>query len=40
MQVTQSKIIGIIDSIAPVGTEMFGYPVIGKQEEIIELMIN
>jgi sugar O-acyltransferase (sialic acid O-acetyltransferase NeuD family) len=31
------KIIGIIDSVADIGTEMFGYPVIGRQEEIIEL---
>jgi sugar O-acyltransferase (sialic acid O-acetyltransferase NeuD family) len=31
------KIIGIIDSAADIGTEMFGYPVIGRQEEIIEL---
>ena len=31
------KIIGIIDSLADIGTEMFGYTVIGRQEEIIEL---
>lgn len=31
------KIIGIIDSIAEIGTDMFGYTVIGRQEEIITL---
>jgi sugar O-acyltransferase (sialic acid O-acetyltransferase NeuD family) len=31
------NIIGIIDSIAEIGSMMFGYPVIGRQEDIIEL---
>jgi sugar O-acyltransferase (sialic acid O-acetyltransferase NeuD family) len=34
------KIVGIIDSVADVGTTMFGYPVIGKQEDIVELQIE
>jgi len=32
------KIIGIIDSIAPIDTEIMGYKVIGRQEEISELV--
>ncbi len=32
-----TNIVGIIDSIADVGSTMFGYPVIGRQEDIIEL---
>jgi len=31
------NIVGIIDSKAEVGSEMFGYPVLGRQENIIEL---
>jgi sugar O-acyltransferase (sialic acid O-acetyltransferase NeuD family) len=34
---SRHKIIGIIDSIAEIGTDMFGYTVIGRQEEIIRL---
>jgi len=34
---TLFKIVGIIDSVAAIGTEMFGYSVIGRQEDIIEL---
>lgn len=32
------NIVGIIDSIAEIGSSMFGYPVIGRQEDIIELI--
>ena len=31
------KIVGVIDSIKDVGTTLFGYPVIGKQENICRL---
>jgi sugar O-acyltransferase (sialic acid O-acetyltransferase NeuD family) len=34
----KTNIVGIIDSIADAGSIMFGYPVIGKQENIIELI--
>jgi sugar O-acyltransferase (sialic acid O-acetyltransferase NeuD family) len=34
------NIIGIIDSISEVGTKKFGYEVIGRQEDIIELVDN
>ncbi len=30
-------LVGIIDSKAKIGSEIFGYPVIGRQEDIIEL---
>ena len=33
------KIIGIIDSVSETGAEMFGYPVIGKQEDILALKV-
>ena len=32
------NIIGIIDSIAEIGSLMFGYPVIGRQEDTVELV--
>ncbi len=32
------NIVGIIDSIAEVGETMFGYPVIGKQENIVDIV--
>lgn len=31
------KIVGVIDSIKDIGTEVFGYPVIGRQEDILAL---
>ncbi len=34
------KVVGIIDSIAEIGSILYGYPVIGRQEEIIELTIK
>jgi len=34
------KIVGIIDSIADIGSTIFGYKVIGRQEEIIALKIK
>jgi len=32
------NIIGIIDSIHPIGSERFGYPIIGRQDDIKELI--
>ncbi len=32
------KIVGIIDSMKPIGEVVFGYSVIGRQEEIVELI--
>ncbi|MFO7524944.1 MAG: NeuD/PglB/VioB family sugar acetyltransferase [Ignavibacteriaceae bacterium] len=32
------KIIGITDSIKPIGTELYGYKIIGRQEHISELV--
>jgi sugar O-acyltransferase (sialic acid O-acetyltransferase NeuD family) len=32
------NIIGVIDSIRPIGTELFGYRIIGRQEDIIGLI--
>lgn len=32
------KIIGITDSIKPIGTELYGYKIIGRQEQISELV--
>ena len=34
------KVVGIIDSVAEVGSEMFGYQVVGRQEDILELMVK
>lgn len=39
-KVGEYKVIGIIDSIAEVGSSMFGYPVIGRQEDLIKLKIK
>jgi len=32
------KIIGLTDSIKPIGTELYGYKIIGRQEQILELV--
>jgi len=32
------RIVGIVDSIHPIGTDLYGYKVIGRQEQIKELM--
>lgn len=34
------KIVGIIDSVEEIGSTIFGHPVIGRQEDIIKLVIN
>jgi sugar O-acyltransferase (sialic acid O-acetyltransferase NeuD family) len=34
------KIVGIVDSVADVGTELYGYKVIGRQEEIVSLQLE
>lgn len=31
------NVVGIIDSIAEIGSELFGYPVLGRQQDIIEI---
>ena len=36
----QYNIVGIIDSIHPVGSDRFGYKIIGRQENISELIIQ